>query len=79
MLERIPSYFHDDEFHFTVYENKLYVIHFQQILILEEYFISFRSVNTVVSIHGKNLVLIKLLDDEMLIEGDIIKIEVRHD
>ena len=79
MFERVHSYFHDDEFRFTIYEDQLHVLNFKQILILEDYYISFRSLNKTISVRGQDLALTKLLENEMLIRGDILQIEVNHD
>ena len=79
MLEKVYEYVNDNEFRFTVYDNKIHIINYKRIITLEENNISFYSPNNKISIVGRNLSLIKLLDKEMLIKGQISKIEVFND
>lgn len=79
MLERVYEYVKDNEFRFTVFDNKIHIINYKRIITLEDNYISFYSPNNKISITGNNLSLIKLLDKEMLIKGTITKIEVSND
>lgn len=76
MLDRLYEYVQDNQFRFTVYEDKLHVVNFKRILSLEDNYISVLSNNKKVTVTGKNFILTKLVEDELLITGDIIKIEV---
>ena len=79
MLERVYEYVNDNEFRFTVYDNKIHIINYKRIITLEDNYISFYSPINKISITGNNLSLVKLLDKEMLIKGSITKIEVSND
>ena len=79
MLDKLNNYINDKEFKFTVYENKIYVINFKRIITLEDNHISLLSQNKKLNINGMNLILEKLLDNEMIIKGNINKIEVTND
>jgi len=79
MLERVYEYVKDNEFRFTVYDNKIHIINYKRIITLEDNYISFYSPINKISITGINLSLVKLLDKEMLIKGTITKIEVSND
>jgi sporulation protein YqfC len=79
LLERVYEYVKDNEFRFTVFDNKIHIINYKRIITLEDNYISFYSPNNKISITGNNLSLIKLLDKEMLIKGTITKIEVSND
>ena len=79
MLERFHNYINDEEFRLTLYENKIHIINFKRIITLEEDYISLQNKNQRISIIGKNLILNKLLDREILIKGTIIKIEVTNE
>lgn len=79
MIDKIHNYINNPEFSFTVYEDKIYIVNFKRILSLEEEYISLQSTKEKISIKGKNLVLKKLLSDEMLISGQISKIEVFYE
>ena len=75
----ISNYINDKEFRFTVYDNKIHIINFKRIITLEDSYISILSTNKKINIIGMNLVLKKLLEDEMIIKGNINKIEVIND
>ena len=79
MFNCISNYIHDNEFRFTVYDNKIHIINFNKIITLEDNYISLLSVNKKINIKGLNLVLVKLLDNELLIKGNITNIEVLND
>ena len=79
MLDRLTNYINDNTFRFTVYENTIHVINYKRILILEEDRISFQSKNQKIKIEGKDLILKKILNQEMLITGKIYKIEVSYE
>ena len=79
MSNFISNYINDKEFRFTVYEDKIHIINFNKIITLEDNYISLLSNNKRISIKGSNLVLVKLLDNELLIKGNITSIEVLND
>ena len=79
MFKYISNYINDKEFRFTVYEDKIHIINFNKIITLEDNYISLLSNNKRISIKGSNLVLVKLLDNELLIKGKITSIEVLND
>lgn len=79
MFKYISNYINDKEFRFTVYEDKIHIINFNKIITLEDNYISLLSNNKRISIKGFNLVLAKLLDNELLIKGKITNIEVLND
>ena len=79
MFNCISNYINDKEFRFTVYENKIHIINFNKIITLEDNYISILSINKKINIKGLKLVLIKLIDNELLIKGNISNIEVLND
>jgi len=79
MSNFFSNYINDKEFKFTVYENKIHIINFNKIITLEDNYISLLSTNKKINIKGLNLVLIKLVDNELLIKGNISNIEVLND
>ena len=66
MLDRLYDYVSDNEFRFTVFENKFNVLNYISIL----------SNNKKITIIGDNFVLNKLVKDELLVTGNITRIEV---
>lgn len=79
MFNSISNYINDKEFRFSVYENKIHIINFKRIITLEDNYISLLSQNKKINIKGINLILTKLLDNELLIKGEISNIEVLND
>ena len=79
MSNFFSNYINDKEFKFTVYENKIHIINFNKIITLEDNYISLLSTNKKINIKGLNLVLVKLVDNELLIKGNISNIEVLND
>ena len=79
MSNFISNYINDKEFRFTVYDNKIHIINFNKIITLEDNYISLLSISKKINIKGLNLVLLKLVDDELLIKGSITSIEVLND
>lgn len=79
MLDRLYDYVSDNEFRFTVYENKFNAINFKRILSLEDNYISILSNTKKITITGNNFILNKLVEDELLITGNISKIEVANE
>ena len=79
MLNRLKEYINDNEFRLTVFSDRVHVMNFLNIVSLEEERISFLTSKGRVIIKGKNLCLNKLLDDEVLISGTIMNIEVEFD
>lgn len=76
MFERVDNFLNDREFRFTIYENKIYIINFKRIISLEENNVTLQSNRKKLHITGKNLIVRKLLEEEILITGTISKIEV---
>ncbi len=79
MIEEIRNYVKDLEFRFTVYQNKVDIINYQKIVSLEDEKIIFLANNEKITIYGQKLTLNKLLEQEVLITGKILKIEVDYE
>ncbi len=76
MIDKLYDYVNDNEFRFTVYDNKFNALNFKKILSLEDNYISLLSPSKKITITGNNFTLNKLVKDEILITGTITKIEV---
>lgn len=76
MFERVDNFLNDREFRFTIYENKIHIINFKRIISLEENNASFQSDKKIIHVTGTDLVVRRLLDEEIIITGTISKIEV---
>ncbi len=76
MFNKVREYINDNEFRLTVFNDRVYIINYIKIISLENERISFQIPTGRVIIKGKNLYLSKLLDDEVLINGKVLNIEV---
>ncbi len=76
MLEKLSNYIVDREFRLTLFKDMVNVINYSKIISLEENYISIIANEKKILIKGNNLVLKKILDNELLIKGKINSIEV---
>lgn len=79
MLKRIYEYVKDEEFRFTVYNNRIHIINYKKIDCLSSDYILVHCEDRMISIKGKNLVLNRLLEQEVLILGLVNTIEVIYE
>lgn len=79
MLRKVYEYVKDDEFRFTVYNNRIHIVNYEKITSLNDDYMLVQCVDRKISIKGKGLVLNKLLDDEALIIGEVKNIEVLYE
>ena len=76
MLEKLSNYIVDREFRLTLFKDMVNVINYSKIISLEENYISIIANEKKILIKGNNLVLKKILDNELIIKGIINSIEV---
>lgn len=79
MLNKISEYLNDNTFKLTLYEDKLHIINYQRIITLENNYVKVSTKNKKILILGDNLSLKKIVDNELLVSGNISKIEVSND
>ena len=73
----IRSYFLEEQFQLIYLQNQIDIINYQEIDSKKKKKIRIRYKGGVLIVAGHNLSISKLLDDEILIRGDIEKIEFR--
>ena len=78
MLERIYHSLQDSDYKLTVYEDEIHLINYKKLLVLEEEKIVVSTSKSIITISGENLLLKKLLQNEMLLSGVVQKIEVKY-
>ena len=76
MLKKICEYIKDNEFRFTVYNDKIHIINYDEIVNLSSDIVFIKVGRKNIKIIGDNLVLNKLLEKEVLIFGIVHNIEV---
>lgn len=71
MLKNIINYIGDNNFKIYITNNNINILNYKNIDYLTETNISIQSNNNKIIIEGKNLKSTKLLENEILIEGNI--------
>lgn len=76
-FKNIRSYILEEEFKIILKQNKLNIINYVELIDFNDYEIKIKYINGILLVNGNNLILKKILNDELLIEGNISKIEFR--
>ena len=79
MFDKIREYVKDEEFRLTIYRDRVYAVNYSNILTLTDSRVTLKVEDIMYVIKGENLVLNKLLDKEILINGKIFDLEVFYD
>ena len=76
LIRRIDNYLDDKKFSFIYKNNKLDIINYDEILDFNSSKISIRYKDIIYYIEGNNLVISRMMENEILITGNIIKITI---
>lgn len=76
MIRKLVDYIKENEFRFTVFQDRVHIMNYQEVLSLEEERISILYPGGRVIIKGEHLTVNRLLDQEILIFGKILEIEM---
>ena len=76
LISKLDRYLEDKNYEIIIKENKINIINFQEIIDFSVSKISLRCDNKIINIEGKNLIISKMLDDELLITGIIFNIRI---
>lgn len=76
LINKLDRYLEDKTYKLILKNNKLDVINYNEIIDFTSHNISIKCSNKIINIEGRNLVVSKMLDDEILICGDIINIRI---
>lgn len=77
IVRRARNYLLDETFNMRVLKNKIDICNYESIGYLDNDLIIIKYEDGEIKIKGENLVVSKLLDDEILISGNIKIIEMR--
>lgn len=77
IINSIRSYILEDEFKITVLKNKVNIVNYSSIGIIDTNKVIVKYDFGSVSVRGDNLVLSKLMNNEILISGNIYSIDFR--
>lgn len=76
-INKLRTYILEDEFRINILQDKINIINFTKIGSISETNIEVYNDDNKIVINGKNLVISKLLNNEMLITGIIKSVELR--
>ncbi len=77
-FENLKNYIEDNEFRVTLFENKVHIMNYQELISIGNEKIILQAPHYQMSFFGNNLALSKLLDQEILISGRIYKVEISY-
>lgn len=73
----IRKYIVEEEFKITVFKDKVDILNYKEIDSIENEKIIIRHDEGIIILYGEHLSIKKLLEEELLISGEITKIEFR--
>lgn len=76
LISRLDRYLEDKTYEIIIKENKIDIINFKEIIDFSTNKISLKCEDKIINIEGKNLIISKMLDDELLITGTIFNIRI---
>ena len=75
MLEIFRSYLKNEDYFVTMYSNYIYIYKYQEIIKFTNNIISVKLKDLLLNIIGNNLLITKMEKNELLIKGNINKLE----
>ena len=78
-LVKLRDYIMDNEFRMTFFENRIHIVNYQELISLGTEKIKIQSPHFQVVLLGENLTLSKLLDQEIMIHGKLIRMEIVYE
>ena len=79
MLYRLNNYIDDKKFKLIYEDNLIDIINYTRLITIENNYVSLYINNKKIIIKGKELILKKLLDNELLLNGEVTSPEVVND
>ena len=77
MLKDLRNYILENKFKINIYDNNIDIINYIEIEHFDDKIIIVKYEKGIVTVKGENLIITKLLEDELLINGQIRNIEFK--
>lgn len=77
LINNLRNYILEDNFKLVFINNKINIVNYISVIHFDSDLIKIKYSDGIVSIKGSNLIISRLLNDELLIEGIISNIEIR--
>ena len=76
LIDKLDRYLENKNYQIIIKEGSINIINFQEIIDFSTSKVSLKCDNKIINIEGKNLIISKMLDDEVLITGIIHNIRI---
>lgn len=77
MLKDLRNYILENKFRINIYENNIDIINYNEIDHFDDKIIIIRYEKGIITVKGENLIITRLLEDELLINGEIRNLEFK--
>lgn len=79
LVKQVKTYIENNEFHIDILNDRIHIANYARIISIGEEKIMISSNEKKISFYGKNFSLSKMQDNEILIEGTLIKLEMTNE
>ena len=76
LINKLDRYLENKNYEIILKDNSVNIINFSEIIDFSMNKISVRCDNKIINIEGKNLIISKMLDDELLVTGNISNLRI---
>lgn len=76
LTSKLDRYLEDKNYKIIIQKNQVNIINFKEIIDFSDNKISLKCDNKRINVEGKNLIISKMIDDELLIIGNIYNIRI---
>lgn len=76
IMDRLDNYLYDREYKIIIKENYVNIINYDEIVDFTTTRISVKYKNKKITIEGRNLVISKMIDNEVLVTGNIMTVSI---
>ena len=76
LISKLDRYLEDKNYQIIIKENQVNIINFKEVIDFSTDKISLKCDNKIINIEGKNLIISKMLDEELQITGIIYNLRI---
>ena len=76
LINKLDRYLENKKYQIIIKENQVNIINFKEILDFSINKITIRCENKIINVEGKNLIISKMIDEEVLVTGIIYNIRI---
>ena len=76
LISKLDRFLEDRNYEIIIKDNSINIINFKEIIDFSTTKISLRCENKIINVEGKNLIISKMLDEEVLITGVIFNVRI---